>query len=85
MFLETKRPSIGQYASCACCCFGFHSSEASIVFEFYSGGKQKPPNFQHHKRPLRDRSVECKMRNIGSYQQILQGPKLTFLGHRLGE
>ena len=24
-----------------CCCFGFHGSEASIVFEVYSGGKEK--------------------------------------------
>ena len=30
------------------CCFGFHKSEAPIVFEFYSGGKRKPQNFQHH-------------------------------------
>ena len=33
-----------------CCCFGFHGSEAPIVIkEFYSGHKQKPQNFQHHK------------------------------------
>ena len=32
------------------CCFGFHRSEASIVIkEFFSGHKQKPQNFQHHK------------------------------------
>ena len=32
------------------CCFGFHGSEASIVIkDFYSGKKQKPQNFQHHK------------------------------------
>ena len=24
-----------------CCCFGFHRSEASIVHEFYSGGKKR--------------------------------------------
>ena len=28
----------------ACCCFGFHKSEASIIFEFHCGGKQKPHN-----------------------------------------
>ena len=27
----------------------FYMGEASIVYEFYSGGKQNPQNFQHHK------------------------------------
>ena len=27
------------------CCFGFHGSEASIVYKFYSSGNQKPQNF----------------------------------------
>ena len=36
--------------ACLCCCFGFQGSEAAIVIkEFYSGHKQKPQNFQHHK------------------------------------
>ena len=51
-----------------CCCFGFYRSEASIVIkEFYSGSKQKPQNFQHHKKwPPRDRSVQCSMGNTES-------------------
>ena len=28
-----------------CCCLGFHRSEASIVYEFYSGSKQKASEF----------------------------------------
>lgn len=34
-----------------CCCFGFRESEASVVFEFYSGCKRKNPdqNFQDHR------------------------------------
>ena len=32
-----------------CCCFGFLERETSIVYKFYSGDKQKPQNFQHHK------------------------------------
>ena len=30
------------------CCFGFHGRKLSIVYECYSGGKEKPQNFQHH-------------------------------------
>ena len=32
-----------------CCCFSFHESEASIVYELHSGRQQKPQSFQHHK------------------------------------
>ena len=37
------------------CCFGFDMNKVSIVFDFYSGGKQKnPQNFQHHKNGRQD-------------------------------
>ena len=32
-----------------CYCLEFHGSEASVVKEFYSGRREKPQNFQHHK------------------------------------
>ena len=48
-----------------CCCFGFHGSEASIVYEFYSGSK-RPLNFQHHKMVAKRLQVQCLMGNTGS-------------------
>ena len=47
---NVERLNTGHYASHASVVvLLFTRSEASIVFEFYSSGKQKPQNFQHHK------------------------------------
>ena len=53
-------PSIGHYASrTSFVVLVFTGSEVSIVIkEFYSGRKQKPQNFQHHKN-VRQEIAAC--------------------------
>ena len=44
-----------------CCCLGFHGSEASIVYEFYFGGKQKASEFCNITKMAAKRSLRAML------------------------